>query len=118
MVTFKEIKLRLIYVIQLLQPYTLALPCSEESSLFKISLAGFRVDTDNMFGDLQHLATKYNWRLVMSAVLEAASGYKELADMEPLVRTGVHKLIFSPQVISWCVSQRQIKIFHGLYVQP
>ena len=108
LVTFKEIKLRLIYVIQLLQPYTLALPCSEESSLFKfkfkISLAGFRVDTDNMFGDLQHLAMGYNWRLVMSAVLEAASGYKELADMEPLVRTGIDNLFLSPQVISWCDS--------------
>ena len=57
-----------------------------------------------MFGSLQDLATNYNWRLVMSAVLEAASGYKELADIEPLVRTGIDKLIFSPQVISWCVS--------------
>ena len=34
----------------------------------------------------------------MSDVLEAASGYKELADMEPLVRTGIHILISSPQV--------------------
>ena len=80
--------------------------CSEESPLFKISLAGFRVDFDNdyQFGELQYLETYYNWRLVMSAVLEAASGYKELADIEPLVRTGIDKLIFSPQVISWCVS--------------
>jgi hypothetical protein len=78
--------------------------CSEESSLFKISLAGFRVDNDDEYGRLQRIATKYNWRLVMSAVLEAASGYKELADMEPLVRTGINKLISSQQVISWCVS--------------
>ena len=90
-----------------MQPYALCEPgpaCSEESSLFKISLAGFRVDNDDMYGSLQRLTTRYNWRLVMSAVLEAASGYKVLADMEPLVRTGIHKLISSQQVISWCVS--------------
>jgi hypothetical protein len=93
---------------QLLQPCALrehGPACSEESSLFKISLACCRIDTYDEDGRLQYLTTNYyNWRLVMSAVLEAASGDKELADMEPLVRTGIDKLIFSPQVISWCVS--------------
>ena len=40
----------------------------------------------------------------MSAVLEAASGYKELTDMEPLIKAGIHKLLSSPQVLGWCVS--------------
>lgn len=72
-------------------------PGPEESDLFKITLAGFRVHNDDKFGRLQHLTTLYDWRLVMSAMLEAVIGYKELSDMEPLLQAGIHKLISSHQ---------------------
>ena len=43
---------------------------------------------------------KNYWRSLMAAILEAAAGYKQLTDMEQLIKAGIVKWISSLQVLS------------------